>query len=180
MRSRNSIGRAGLAALLLLSSSPSHAADTALETIEFRIRIEPVFHLETDSKQAGIVQLGPLTPGDRQALDTARIIVYTNLRRPYRIVQYLGQELMSERGFSFQKVKYSVSNGIHGGHSEVDSLQPLTTEHTVIFSNKEGVSDQFTLSYFAAADEVIAAGHYRAPIVIEEETRSPHHLQVVG
>lgn len=169
MRSRNAIGMAGLA-ILLLSSSPSRAADTALETIEFRIQIEPVFHLETDSKQAGNVQLGPLVPGDRQALDTARIIVHTNRGRPYRIVQYLGQELMSERGFSLKgKVLFSVSNGIHGGRSEVDSLQPLTTKQTVILSNKEGVSDQFTISYFAASEGVNPAGYYRAPIVIEEE-----------
>lgn len=168
MESRRSAGIAGLA-FLLCFSSPSRAADTAQETIEFRIQIEPVFHLETDSKQAGIVQLGPLVPGERQALDTARITVHTNRRTPYRIVQYLGQEIMSERGFSFEKVQYTVSDGLHGGRSEVEGLQPLTTGHTVIFSNKEGVSDQFTISYSASSDAVIPSGHYRAPIVIEEE-----------
>lgn len=162
----------GAAALLLALSPTAHAAETALETIEFRIQIDPVFHVETDSKEAGNVQLGPVTPGNPQALDTARVIIHTNRGRPYRIVQYLGQEFMSERGFPLRKdVLYSVSNGTHGGHSEVSSPQPLTSEHTVIFSNKEGVSDQFTISYFGSTDKVIPAGRYRAPIVIEEEVQ---------
>lgn len=172
MRSRRSIGTAGLALLLLCCSSPSRASDTDLETIEFRIQIEPVFHLKFDSKQAGNIQLGPLTPGERQALDTARVTIHTNRGTPYRLVQYLGQELMSERGFPLKgKVLYSVSNGAQGGHPEVNALQPLTSERTVIFSNSQGTSDQFTISYFAASDTIIPAGNYRAPIVIEEEAQ---------
>ena len=155
----------GSMALLLAFSPAARAAETDLETIEFRIQIEPVFHLETDSKEAGNVRLGPVTPGNPQALDTARIIIHTNRSRPYRIVQYLGQEFMSERGFSLKdKVLFSVSNGANGGQSQANSPQPLTSERVVIFSNKQGTSDQFTISYFGTTDEVIPAGHYRAPI----------------
>ncbi len=157
-------------ALLLVFSPAARAAETALETIEFRIRIDPVFHVETDSKEAGNVRLGPVTPGNPQAIDTARIIVRTNHGRPYRIVQYLGQEFMSEGGFPLKdRVLFSVSNGTQGGQSQVSSPQPLTSERVVIFLNKEGVSDQFTISYFGTTDKVIPAGRYRAPIVIEEE-----------
>lgn len=157
--------------LLLALPIPARAAETALETIEFRIQIEPVFHVETDSKEAGNVHLDPVTPGDSaQALDTARIIIHTNRGRPYRIVQYLGQEFMSERGFPLKEsVRFQVSDGANGGKSEVSSPQPLTSEHIVIFSNKQGTPDQFTISYSGSTDSVIPAGRYRAPIVIEEE-----------
>lgn len=161
---------AGGMALLLAFSPEARAAETALETIEFRVQIEPVFHVKSDSKGAGNVRLGPVTPGGRQALDTARIIVSTNRGRPYRILQYLGQEFMSERGFPLKEsVRFQVSNGINGGQSEAPSPRPLTSERTVIFSNPRGTSDQFTISYFGSTDGVIPAGRYRAPIVIEEE-----------
>ena len=172
MKPQRAFFRVGVVALLLALSPAARAAETALETLEFRIQIEPVFRLETDSKEAGNVRLGPVTPGNPQALDTARIIVHTNRGQPYRIVQYLGQEFMSERGFPLKNnVLFSVSNGANGGISQVSSPQPLTSERVVIFSNKQGTSDQFTISYFGATDEVIPAGHYRAPIVIEEEVQ---------
>lgn len=168
MRTRSGLAMAAIA-LLLASSAPVRGADTASETVEFKIRIDDYFLLEADTKRAGIVGLD-VTPGQRQALDTVRVDVQTNLGRPYDISFYLGEELMSERGFPLEGgVLYSVSNGAHGGRSEVSSPQPLTSEPTVIFSNKDGLSDQFTISLSVSAEEVIAAGRYRGPLVLKEK-----------
>lgn len=156
-------------ALLVASSPPARAADTALETVEFKIRIDDHFYIEADTKQAGNIELA-VTPGQQQALDTVRVDVRTNLGRPYQILFYLGQEMMSERGFPLEGgVLYSVSNGAHGGRSEVSSPLPLTSEPTVVFSNRDGLSDQFTITLSVSAGGVIAAGRYRAPLVIEEK-----------
>lgn len=167
MTSRGVLRMAGMA-LLLLSPVPSRAADTALETIEFKIRIDDYFHLEADTQQAGNIELA-VTPGQQQALDTVRVDVQTNRARPYQILFYLGEELMSERGFPLEGgVLFSVSNGAHGGRSEVSSPRPLTSEPTAIFSNKEGVSDRLTITLSVSSDKVRAAGRYRAPLVLEE------------
>ena len=78
---------------------------------------------------------------------------------------------MSERGFRLgKKILYSVSNGTQGGRSEVSSLESLAPGPKVIFSNNEGVPDQFTISYVTSPDEgLIAAGTYRTSIEIKED-----------
>ena len=110
-------------------------------------------------------------PGEPQASATARVTVHTNRRRPYQIIHRLEQPLLSEQGFKLtEPVLYSVSDGTHGGRSEITSLQPLTSDPTVIFSsNKRGDADQFVISYSSSAGQIIPAGSYRARVLIEEK-----------
>ncbi len=157
---------------LFLCSPPAHAQETARETIQLLIRIDPIFHLETDSKQAGNIELGPIGPDEQQALDTARVIVSSNQERRWRILMGLEQALLSERGFGLEDgVLFSVSDGANGGRSEVRSPQPLTTTPVVIFTHDQGKSDRFTISFFSSAspEELTAAGNYSARVVIREE-----------
>lgn len=161
--------------VLLVAASrclPVLAQGTATETISFEINIEPVFVVETQSDEGGDITLGPLLPDGEDAFRTVEVIVHTNRGEPYAIVQQLEQELVSGEGFTFssEQIRFSASDGINGGRSEVEGLQPLMLAPVVVFSsNVQGDADRFTISYFTSAKRVIPSGGYRARILIYEE-----------
>lgn len=161
--------------ITLLSVTPlARAQETATENVQFQIRIQPVFVVETDSEQAGSIQLKTLGVEGVRVSDTARIRVHTNEGKRYRIVQRLEQDPLSERGGQLpeEQLQFSVGEGLHGGQSEVKNPVPLTRDSAVLFSsNEQGDADEFTISYFTAGRELLPAGHYRARILIEEEPR---------
>ena len=162
-----------LAACLIPSAA--RAQGTATETIGLEINIEPVFFVESSSEAGGNLELEPAQFGESSASQTATVVIHTNQGRPYRILQRLEQDLLSERGFELSKeqVLFLVSDGIHGGRSEVKSPQPLTTDSVVVFtSSAKGDADQFTILYSSTPSrEVVPSGTYRARLFIEEESR---------
>ncbi len=153
-------------------NAEASAQGTATETIGMEINIEPAFSVETTADQAGgNIELGPLLPHG-SATQTAHVIVYTNRGQPYRITQHLKQDFQNEFGAEFDPsgMLFSVSNGLHGGQSEVTDLTPVKNGPTVIFtSNRRGDADEFTITYAAKPKKLIPAGRYRAQIKIEGE-----------
>lgn len=139
-----------------------------------QINIEPTFFVETTTEQGGDVQLGPILPGENPASQNVKVFIRTNQGRPYRVIQKLEQKLLSERGLDFpaEQIQLVVSEGIHGGRSEVKGPRTLPTDTLVIFSSSpDGNADEFTITYLSSSKQVVPAGTYRSRIQIEGELR---------
>lgn len=157
---------------LLFPSSSAAAQETATEVRELKIQIQPVFYVESDADAGGNIDLESAWAGGGSTSDTVRVKVHTNRGVPYRIVQQLEQDLLSERGhrLSEKQVLFSVSDGLHGGQSEVKGPRALAKDRLVIFtSNRQGDADEFTLSYLNSSKKMVPAGTYRARILIDGE-----------
>lgn len=169
-------GKMVLAAALFLlapgATAPALAQGTATETVGFSIQVDPVFKVESTSDQGGNIEF-PLRPGEPVSR-SAQVSVRSNTGRPYRILQRLEQPLLNERGADAadEPVLFTVTDGVHGGRSEVVSPQPLTTQPVILFtSGPQGESDDFTITYSVSSKQLVPAGSYRARILIEEELR---------
>lgn len=158
--------------MIEISCGTLFAQSSAVSTISFEINIEPVFALKQSSREGGNVTLGPVLPGKGTVIGTVDVNISTNQGIPYRITHELESNFMSEKGYILpsEKVRFSVSEGVNGGRSEVMGEQPLAKEKMVIFSsNSRGDGDQFTVTYFVGEQKIIPAGRYRAQINIKEQ-----------
>lgn len=163
-----------LAALVLFTCPAALAQETATETRELRIHIQPVFYVETDADAEGDVKLSSAAVSGGQYTDTSRVRVHTNSGRPYRVTHRLEQAMLSNRGSALpeRQILFTVSDGERGGRSGVTSPQPLTQDPAVIFTSSDrGDADEFTISYFTTSQRMVAAGTYRAKILIDGELR---------
>jgi len=153
---------AGIAVLWAPGRAP--AQGTATETVGFSIQIEPVFTVNSASEEGGTIDLGPVGPDQSPVSRRAVVSVRSNTGRPYRILQRL------EEDPGKAQILFSVTDGVNGGRSRVSSPTALTLQPVEIFSNPQGISDQFHVTYSVSSD-LLPAGEYRARILIEEELR---------
>ena len=163
----------GLAILVGLAA-PGFAQGTATETVGFSVTLEPIFVVNSSAEGGGNIDLGPVGPGEPPASRIARVSVRSNTGRPYRIVQRLEQRLQGNRESDLgeEAVLFTVTDGIHGGRSEVNSPTPLTPQSVTLFtSGPGGEPDDFTVVYTVSSRRLIPAGSYQARVILEEEFR---------
>ena len=169
-------GFLGVVFFFVFATNPAGALaqGTATETIGFEIAVEPVFFVESAPDQQGNVHIGPVLPGKAGASETVRVVVHSNRGQPYRITQQIEQQFHSDRGSEMTPsdvmFTVTVSDGIHGGRSQIQAPIPVGRDRTVIFvSNPQGDPDEFTMTYITRRSKVLPAGSYRGRIQIDGE-----------
>jgi len=158
----------------LVWGTPVGAQGTATETIDFLIQVEQGFHIDVSSEETSgdWVSLGPIVPGGAGEIRRVTVTIRTNAERPYRIVQRVDHPPTNAQGNSLPlaALEYAVSDGVHGGTSQVNGFQPVTPGTTVLFSSgPKGKSDRFTITYRSSSPHILPAGTYRARLNIEGE-----------